>query len=148
MTIDDRSRARADLFAAIQDALPHLEQLLAKIQGHWCAVDLFYRFYHQSHKVYFCKEETAEIVKELQALAPERPLNPWFLAIVADAADRSFSNESNARWVEETRPVVEAFLHAKMFLELVVQAGREPELPRRALPSGWAAVLHLYQLRH
>ena len=148
MNIDDRPQARADLFAAIQAALPHLEQLLTKVQGHWCAVDLFYRFYHQSCKVYFCNEETAEIVKELQALAPEPPLNPWFRAIVADAADRSFSDAVNRRWVDETRPVIEAFLHAKMFLELVVQVGREPEQPRHALPSGWAAVLHLYQLRH
>jgi hypothetical protein len=147
VNIDDRPQARADLFAAIQGALPHLEQVLTKVQGHWCAQDLFYRFYHQSYKVYFCNVETAEIVKELQALAPGRPLNSWFLTIVADAAGRSFSDEVNPRWVEETRPVIEAFLHAKMFLELVVQAGHERQQPRHALPSGWAAVLYLYELR-
>jgi hypothetical protein len=34
-----------------------------------------------------------------------------------------------------------------MFLELVVQAGRDQQQPTHSLPSGWAAVLHLYQLR-
>lgn len=147
MNIDPRPEARAELFASIQSALPHLEQVLAKVQGHWFAPDLFYRFYHQSNKVYFCNSETAEVVQELQALAPGRPLNPWFLAIVADAAGRSFSKEVNVRWVEETRPVIEAFLHAKMFLELVVQVGRDGQQPRHSLPSGWAAVLCLYGLR-
>ena len=147
--LDERAVAKAELFAAIQAAMPHLEQVLANAQSHWHAPDLFYRFYHQSFKVYHCNQETAEMVRELQALAPGRPLNEWFLAIVADAAGRKFSPEVNARWVEEVRPVIEAFLHAKMFLELVVQAGRDPEpQPGHALRSGWAAVLYLYGLRY
>lgn len=147
--LDERAVARAELFAAIQAALPHLEHVLANVQSHWHAPDLFYRFYHRSFKVYHCKEETAEIVRELQALAPGRPLNEWFLAIVADAAGREFSPAVNARWVEEVRPVIEAFLHARMFLELIVQAGRGPEpQPGHSLRSGWAAVLTLYGLRY
>ena len=147
--LDERAVARAELFATIQAALPHLEHVLANVQSHWHAPDLFYRFYHRSFKVYHCNEETAEMVRELQALAPGRPLNELFLAIVADAASREFSPAVNSRWVEEVRPVIEAFLHARMFLELIVQAGREPEpQPGHSLRSGWAAVLTLYGLRY
>lgn len=147
--LDERAVARAQLYAAIQAALPHLEQVLATVQSHWHAPDLFYRFYHQSFKVYRCNEATAEMVRELQALASGRPLNEWFLAIVADAASRKFSPEVNARWLEATSPVIAAFLHAKMFLELVVQAGHEPEpRPGHSLRSAWAAVLTLYGLRY
>ena len=147
MNSNYEAEARAELFAAMQAALPHLELLLTKVQGHWYAQDYFYRFYHQSFKVYHCNETTAEIVQELQALAPTRTLNPWFLAIVEDAVGRSFTHETNDHWVEETGPVIEAFLHAKMFLELVVAAGRDGEQPKSSLPSGWAAVLYLYNLR-
>jgi len=146
---DDRAQARAELFAAIQAALPHLEELLATMRSHWHAPDLFYRFYHQSYKVYHANEDTAEMVRELQALAPGRQLNEWFLAIVADAAGRKFEPDVNSQWVEATGPVIEAFLHAKMFLELVVQEGRGPApQPGHSLSSGWAAVLHLYGLRY
>lgn len=42
---------------------------------------------------------------------------------------------------------VEAFLHAKSFLEMVVKYGKELETAQNLLPSGWAAVLCFYDLR-
>jgi len=95
--LDERAAARAALFASIQAAIPHLEQVLANAQSHWHAPDLFYRFYHQSYKVYHANEETAAMVRELQALAPGRPLDEGFLAIVTDAAGRTLSPAVNAR---------------------------------------------------
>ena len=53
----------------------------------------------------------------------------------------------NKRWLEETRPILEAFFHARMMLEFVVRYGRELEDAPQVLPSGWAAVLCLYNLR-
>ena len=44
-------------------------------------------------------------------------------------------------------PIVEAFFHAKYFLEMAVRYGRTLESPPRKLPSGWAAFLYLYDLR-
>lgn len=147
--LDSRDQTRDALLAAIQAQLPHLDRVLADVQSHWQTPDLFYRFYHQSFKVYYANDTTAMIVRELQALAPERPLNEWFLAIVADAESRRFTPDVNDRWVDEARPVIEALLHAKMFLELVVQVGHEPP-PQDGfgIPSGWATVLYLYQLRY
>jgi hypothetical protein len=45
-----------------------------------------------------------------------------------------------------TRPIVEAFFHAGFFLEMAVRYAKL-ETPPRPLPSGYAALLHLYQLR-
>jgi hypothetical protein len=51
------------------------------------------------------------------------------------------------RFGEATRPILEAFFHARYFLEMVCRYGRELAEPPSPLPSGWAAVLYLYGLR-
>lgn len=53
----------------------------------------------------------------------------------------------NERLLEETRPILEAFFHARMMLQLAVEYARKLDSAPRALPSGWAAVLYLYNLR-
>ncbi|MGZ5544922.1 MAG: hypothetical protein ACXWIU_09620 [Limisphaerales bacterium] len=58
-----------------------------------------------------------------------------------------FSSEHNEIWLETTRPIVEAFFHARYFLEMAVNYGRELEYPPHVMPSGWAAFLYLYNLR-
>ena len=58
-----------------------------------------------------------------------------------------FELEHNRRWLEVTRPIVEAFLHARFFLDMAVRYGKELEAPPTLLPNGWAALLYLYQLR-
>ena len=83
----------------------------------------------------------------MQALAPDRPLNEWFIAILEDGTDKTFEPEHNRRWLAVTRPIVEAFFHARYFLEMAVKYGRELERPPNLLPSGWAALLYLYRLR-
>jgi len=46
-----------------------------------------------------------------------------------------------------TRPILEAFFHARDFLEMAVRYGRRLDAPPRVLPSGWAALLELHGLR-
>ena len=87
-----------------------LEELLKKSSDHWGFEDPVYRFYHQSFKVYYVQERTTAIVKLLKSLAPDRPLNPWFAAIVAEGTGKTFTPADNARWPEATRPIVEALL--------------------------------------
>lgn len=58
-----------------------------------------------------------------------------------------FEVAHNKAWLAHTRPIVEAFLHAKYFLEMVVKYGRELDEAPSIMPSGWAAVLYLYQKR-
>ena len=55
--------------------------------------------------------------------------------------------EDNEHWPDVTRPILEAFFHSKYFLEMAVKFGRSLEHPPRLMPSGWAALLYLYNLR-
>ena len=52
----------------------------------------------------------------------------------------------NAEWPRHVRPLVEAFLYARYFVEMLVRYGRESEAPSRVLSSGRAAVLMLFGL--
>jgi hypothetical protein len=143
---DDRAEAKA-LLASLHSSLPGLRKLLEECNGHWNYEDGVYRFYHQSFKVYGLQRWTLEIVKALQALAPDRGLNDWFLQIVKDGTGKKFASEHNRRWLAETRPILEAFFHARYFLEMAMRYGEELKTPPATLPSGWAAFLCLYGLR-
>jgi hypothetical protein len=58
-----------------------------------------------------------------------------------------FSDAVNRVWDETTRPLVEAFFHARFFLEMAVKYADELNEPPSTLPSGWAALLYLYNAR-
>jgi hypothetical protein len=113
--------------------------------------DRVYRFYHQSFKVFYVQQATLEIVETLKLLAPRKAnstaLNPWFLDIVKDGTGKTFKRSDNRHWQKVTRPILEAFFHARYFLEMIVKYGKELQVPPAMLPSGWAAVLYLYNLR-
>jgi len=143
---DDIRPAERELLEAIRQRLPELDALLERSDSHWGREDLVYRFYHQSWKVYGVQALTSEIVSVLRSLS-HRPLNELFLRIVEEGTGRKFSTDDNANWASATRPLLEAFFHARYFLEMIVRYGRELEEPPTILPSGWAAVLELYGLR-
>jgi hypothetical protein len=82
----------------------------------------------------------------LRRIDPDRPLNPWFLEIVAAGTGLTFTMEHNRNWTAATRPIVDAFLHARFFLEMALRYSTL-EAPPNALPSGYAALLYLYGLR-
>jgi len=106
-----------------------LENLLASCNDHWGYEDPIYRFYHQSFKVFFLQESTKSIVSALRALLPEQPINEWFEKIVNDGLGQSFTDQTNENWLAEVRPVLEAFFHAKYFLEMAVRYAGEFEEP-------------------
>lgn len=144
--IDDAPEVLA-LHARLVEDLPRLRALLAEIEGHWCYEDGVYRFYHESFKVYGLAQATKQIVAALRALAPELEVHPYFAEILAEGTDRVFEQEHNTRWTAVTRPIVEAFMHAKYFLEMAVKYGAALEAPPRVMPSGWAALLYFFGLR-
>jgi len=144
--LDDRPEV-ASLFQKLKSTLPELEKLLGECTSHWCYEDTIYRFYHQSFKVYQLQTSTLGIVETLQALAPDRPLNQWFEQIIGGGTGKTFAMEDNKNWLCVTRPILEAFFHARYFLEMAAKYGRELEYPPRTMPSGWAALLYLYNLR-
>ena len=138
-----------ELLAKIKEHLPELEALLQRMSSHWFYEDPIYRFYYQSFKVYSLQQETKEIVEALRKLAPEgASLCKTFEEIyLAGASGKRFEMEHNQNWTTHTRPFVEAFLHAKFFLEMAVKYGKELDAAPNMLPSGWAALLCLYNLR-
>jgi hypothetical protein len=147
MNLQQRNTEETKLLKRIASDRPSLNELLRVCSDHWGYEDPIYRFYHQSFKVYYLQESTKRIVKALQDLAPHLPLNAWFTEIVRAGTGKEFSLEDNKDWTPVTRPIVEAFLHAKFFLEMACKYGNELRSPPQALPSGWAALLYLYNLR-
>jgi len=135
------------LLRNIKQSLPRLETLLARVEDHWGIEDGFYRFYHQSCKVYHLQETTGEICKSLQALLPDRPMNRWFAEIVAQGTGHEFEMSHNQDWLRHTRPIVEALFHAHFFLKMAVKYGKELDEAPNRLPSGWATILYLFDLR-
>lgn len=143
---DDRAEVKA-LFLNLKKALPELIKLLEDCNSVWVYEDAIYRFYHQSFKVYSIQAATLKIAAKLEELAPERSLNECFLKIVHEGTGKAWKEEDNRHWLSATRPMLEAFFHARYFLEMAVKYGRELKKPPQLLPSGWAAFLYLYNLR-
>lgn len=135
--------------------LTALTELHERVSAHWTYHDLVYRFYHGSFKVFWLNEHTKEIVAALQAVSPDTKLDKFFMAIYDDAMSRQFVQsrdpaiDTNSNWLREARPVLEAFFHAKYFLDMAVLHGKEmtDENLRKSMPSGWAGLLSLYNLR-
>lgn len=138
--------AEEALLQGLRRDRPELEKLLAKNSSHWGYEDPIYRFYHQSFKVYWLQGQTQSIVDRLQALAPDLTLNPWFVQIVEAGTGKEWKHEDNERWLEVTRPILEAFFHARFFLEMAVRYA-DLQAPPQPLPSGYAALLYLFGLR-
>ena len=144
--IDERPEVQ-QLLKNLVKKMPVLEKLLIKCGSHWGYENPLYRFYHQSYKVYNLQAQTMEIVTALQSLLPDIPLNDWFGEIVQEGTGKTFSLEDNEHWLQSTRPILEAFFHARFFLEMAVKYGKELDVPPNLLPSGWAALLSFYNLR-
>ena len=144
---DDRPNSQL-LFANIKKELPQLTALLKEVNRDGNYDDCVYRFYHQSFKVFRTQRLTVSMVETLKGLLPDRELNEWFMQIYQEGTGKNFDpQKDNRNWLPATRPILEAFFHAKYFLEMVVKFGNEPDVPQGMLPFGWASVLYLYNLR-
>ncbi|MGD1084135.1 MAG: hypothetical protein ABSA47_05190 [Verrucomicrobiota bacterium] len=142
-----REEETSQMLSAAKRRLPELKALLAATSDHWGYEDPIYRFYHQSFKVFRLQTKTLKIVEELQALAPHLKLNSFFLEIVAEGTSKNFDLSHNAKWLKQTRPIVEAFFHAHHMLLMICKYAEELPEPPPTLPSGWATVLYLYDIR-
>lgn len=141
------SDAAQELLQRIHNSLPDLKATLDAVNAVWVAEDLIYRFWHQSFKVYGLQDATERIVRCLRNLAFDIGLNPWFEEIVQAGCGTTFELAHNDAWVVHTRPIVDAFFHARHMLEMIVKYGEMLQSSPQWLPSGWAAVLELYQIR-
>jgi len=144
MTTEERDALETTLRTNLREKSQELQQLWNSVNDHWGYEDAIYRFYSQSFKVYSLQKTTIRIVELLQSLVPGRELNAWFSKIVQDGTGKQFTIEENARWLEAIRPIVEAFQHARYFLEMSCRYHDARE--EHPSPSGWAALLFLYKL--
>lgn len=136
-----------ELLSRIKTNLDALEATLSMCNDTWVYEDYIYRFWHHSFKVYQLQQSTTKIVDVLRRTGGDLQLHPWFEEIVLAGCNKTFDLSHNKDWLTHAKPIVDAFLHARFMLEMVVKYGRElDELPT-VLPSGWAAVLTLYQIR-
>jgi hypothetical protein len=146
-SLEWREAETARLLVAAKSKLSELKALLASASDHWGYEDPIYRFYHASFKVVRAQTGTLKIVEALQALAPHLKLNPDFLEIVAEGTGKQFLPSHKVNSPKSPRAMIEAFFHARhMLLMLCKYAEELPEAPP-VLPSGWATVLYLYNIR-
>jgi hypothetical protein len=138
--------SESELLHNLKARLPELDALLEVSSSHWGYEDPIYRFYHHSFKVFALQSQTEKIVSALRQILPSHSLNARFLQIVAEGTSKEFSPGMNAAWERHTRPILEAFFHARFFLEMAIRYADLPS-PPDPLPSGWAALLYLYGLR-
>ncbi len=144
---NERHAKSTKLLENIKSNLTQIQQLLALFSRE--EPDLVYRFYHQSFKVFIAVSLVEQSNKLFVQLAPnESPLNDWYCSIADKVLGREFNDETtNKNWLAETQPILEALWHSKYFLEQMSVAANELETAPQILPSGWAAVLYLYNLR-
>ena len=133
------------LFKNLKKELPRLKKLLKEC--HWVYENKVYRFYHSSFKVYMLQGYTEDILSALRNLLPDTELNDYFTLIIEEGTGKEFKREDNKQWLEITLPILEAFFHARYFLEMAVKYGKELKYPPNLLPSGWASLLYLFNLR-
>lgn len=91
--------ASGPLLRSIKDALSGLEALLIEVNHDRVFENCFYRFYHQSFKVYHLQADTEKIVEALRRITPERKLDPWFEKIVAEGTGKTFALDHNPKFL-------------------------------------------------
>ena len=138
------------LRGALKQRQVALGELVAKCQ-HWRHEDRIYKFYSGSFKVFYFQELTEEIVNELRGLLPGREMDPQFLQIISEGTGKVFDLSCNADWLKRTRPILEAFFHARFMLEMAARHAYLDVTPT-GIPAldnlpGWRALLYLFHLR-
>ena len=144
------NKLHAKLLKKIKKNLPELEAFLNRVNDHWAYEDLVYRYYHGSFKLYRVQGLSLEILKLLKKISPHKNkdnMNENFYRIMCEGGGFKFDISHNEEWGKRGRPMLEAFFHAKYFLEMAVKYGRELTEAPQCLPSGWASLLYLYNIR-
>jgi len=134
------------LLNSIKKNLPEIKRLLDEVNSHWNYEDPIYRYYHFSFKSYYIQGSTVAIVNLFKRIC-NMPLNSRFMNIVKNGTDKRWREADNKNWDRINRPMLEAYFHARFFLEMVYKYGKKFKKAPEVVPSGWAALLYLYNMR-
>ena len=142
-----QKKLHMEVISGMKKHMPEMEALREKI-NRWDEEDLIYRFYHRSFKTYYLQNYTIAIFDLIKRIKPEEcEIDPYFLQIIEEGTAHKFERVHNENWLKWTRPILEAYFHARYFLDMTIRYGKELEGDVDCLPSGWAAILCLYSLR-
>jgi len=138
------------LFQKILDNFDEIEKLKTKLDSDWGLTERFYRMYHQSFKTFRVQKDTMKCFELFQKIAgSDFTINKWFCQLVQEGTGHEFDLSHNQNWLEHTRPMMEAALHTKFFLDLLVK--HKEEFEKDEIPSvisfGLATVLYLFNER-
>lgn len=142
---EERDRLERLLLERLKQEKTDLGQMLEEMSRRQRYEDHFYRYYHGSFKVYSTQNTTEKAVQLLRDLLPERKLNMAFEEIIREGTGKEFGAE-NVDAERTPRSILEAFAHAKFMIEMAARYADLTE-PPKTLPSGYAALLYLYDLR-
>ncbi len=144
--VQQRKDCILQLLPSIKEHMPEIDALLDELKQ--SEEDCVYRFYHSSFKVFFLQTLIKSAIELFKKIAPENiPLNEEFESIVKPALSEKFEFGKAQSKNFDTRFILEAFWHCKYFLEQLSVYGKELEECPTFMPSGWASVLYLYNLR-
>ena len=140
-------KKRTNLFKNIMKCAKEVEILNKKVD--YAYEDRIYRFYHHSFKIYWVQEYTEDILKLLKKINPHKDKHfcTFFTEIIKDGTGKEWKIEHNSEWGKNTRPIVEAFLHCKYFLDMITKTITIEKEQKGMITSSWAAILELYDLR-
>ena len=147
LTVTGTHRERThDLLRRIKAELPALKEWLLVARA--VEENGFYRFYHQSYKVFEILQPVTgkghDLIIRIGA-GIDMP-NEWYQQIYQEGMKHEFDMSVNEHWLETTRPVLEAFWHTRYFIQMMVRYGKKLKSAPECTPSGWAAVLYLFEL--
>lgn len=137
----------------LQNAQERKEEILAmyeRLAGARGGEEAVYRFYHHSFKTFYVQDYTEEAVQLLLSLIPDtsiRDVHPSFVEIYTQGTYKTFQKEMNARWLYETRPILECYFHVKHLLEMIIKYGVKGTPKEREGNPGWFTVLYFYNIR-
>jgi hypothetical protein len=110
------------LLARIEQRLPEIEELLAEAEDRRGEEDGVYRFYLRSFKVFGLQDFVKTAFKLIQEIGgADDPPCEWYCQIVKEGTEHHFNEKTNAEWLQQTRPILEAFWHTKYFVSMMVK---------------------------
>jgi hypothetical protein len=143
----------ARLLSNIKRHMHEFTALQHRMNEHWGMEDSIYRFYHHSFKVYGIQGYVEEMCKLMDQVDPKQKsagvheYHKFWNEIVAAGTGHQFEHSHNSEWTKRARPMIEAAMHAKYILDMIVKYGKELKEAPNMLPSGWASVLSVFHLR-
>lgn len=146
--LDQKERIRKSnrLLTSLKKHRPELLAVQKEIMNHWSYEDMIYRYYHGSNKTYWIQTHTLKLKALFEAIFPNTTFHKSFAAIIAKGTGHTFQLSHNDAWDKHTLPMLQAFFHCKYMLEMMLKYSKELDYAPKMLPSGWAALLCLYNI--